>query len=79
MATKAEAVKVAKKAGLILQDEGTAISVFFMSGKHDGSGTHELVTEVDRFQSKADAWDAVIADINTAWVDCDIADCEWCE
>jgi hypothetical protein len=78
MATKAQAVEAAKRIGLILQDEGDAMSVFFQRGKHDGNGTHELVTVLDRYQSKAQAWDAVLDDINTQWVDCHIADCEWC-
>ncbi len=78
MATKAQVMAAAEKIGITVEDDGDHISVFFESGKHDGSATHELVTEVARFRSKALAWDAVLDDITGTWVDCDIAECEWC-
>lgn len=78
MATKAQVVKAAERIGITLEDDGDHISVYFDSGKHDGSGCHELVTEVARFASKALAWDAVLEDINILWIDCNITDCEWC-
>jgi hypothetical protein len=76
--TKAKVMAAATKAGITVEDGGDYISVYFERGKHDGSGCHELVTALDRFESKAQAWENVLEDIQIDWADCQIRDCDWC-
>lgn len=76
--TKAKVLATASDKGMVVEDDGTCLSVYFESGKQDGSGCHELVTEIDRYESKAQAWGAVLEDINGNWYDCTIQNCDWC-
>jgi hypothetical protein len=76
--TKAKVMAAAAKKGMVVEDDGTCLSVYFESGKHDGSGCHELVTEIDRYESKSGAWADVLEDINIDWQDCKIENCDWC-
>ena len=76
--TKSKVMAAAAKKGMVVEDDGTCLSVYFKSGKHDGFGSHELVTEIERFDSKAEAWAAVLEDIQGDWIDCTIENCDWC-
>lgn len=76
--TKAKATRLADKLGFNIEDDGTMLMVSSKTPRHDGTGCHELCTEIDRFETKAEAWKAVIEDITGCWVSCEIADCEWC-
>jgi hypothetical protein len=76
--SKKKAMALAVKTGCQIEDDGITISVIAPAGKHDGCTTHELMTEINRFPSKEQAWKAVCEDIQTDWVDCELTDCEWC-
>lgn len=76
--TKAKIMATAAKLGLVVEDDGETIMVSSKAPRHDGTGCHELCTEVDRYESKAEAWADVMEDLLSDWVDCEIQNCEWC-
>lgn len=77
--SKAKAMRIAEQRGFVIEDDGSLLMVRSITPRHDGSGCHELCTDPERFDTKAEAWQAVIEDMHDSWTECDIAACEWCE